>query len=85
MDIHRHATSVIPHTEGTVAVQGDVDVFGIASQGFIHAVVNDFLRKVVRAGGVGVHARAAADRVEPFENVNVGGAVVVCHVFWPVW
>ncbi|VFT73744.1 Uncharacterised protein [Klebsiella aerogenes] len=37
--------------------------FGVACQRFIDTVINNFLTKMVRTGGVGIHARTAAHRL----------------------
>ena len=42
---------------------------------FVDRVVDDFVREVVRARGVGVHARAAAHGLETGEDFDVGCGV----------
>jgi len=37
------------------------------------------LRQMVRAGGVGVHAGAAFDRIQAGEDFNIGGVVAGVH------
>ena len=39
-------------------MQDDVDGFSVTGEGFVHRVVDYFLRQVIGAGGVGVHAGA---------------------------
>jgi flavin-dependent dehydrogenase len=43
------------------------------------AIVDDFLRQVVRARGVGVHAGAALDRVKAGKDFDVCGVVTGTH------
>ena len=77
VDIDRHAAAVVADGKRAVGVQGNADGGGVSGKRFIDAVVDDFLREVVGAGGVGVHARSATDGVKAFEYVDVGGAVVI--------
>ncbi len=70
VDIHRHAASVVGHFQGMIGVQDDLHRLRVPGQGFVDAVVDDFLGKVVRPTGVGVHARAFAHRVEAREDFD---------------
>ena len=79
MFVHRHAAAVVRGRERTVLVQRDVDAVAVAGDGLVHAVVDDFLRQMVRPAGVGVHPRPAADRVETSENFDGGGVVNSAH------
>jgi hypothetical protein len=47
----------------------------------IHRVVDHFLHQMVWAGGVGIHAGAAFDRVETGEDFNIGGVVATAHAY----
>jgi hypothetical protein len=64
MDVHRHAATIVRHRQGVVLVQRDIDFLGMAAQRLVDRVVDDFVREMVRAGSVGVHARAAAHGLE---------------------
>ena len=75
MDVHRHAAAVVRHGQGVVLVQDDVDFLGVAAERFVDRVVDDFMREVVRARGVGVHARAAAHGLETGQDFDVGCGV----------
>ncbi len=44
---------------GAIFVQDDFDVFAVTGQGFVNAVVDDFLYQVIGMGRIGVHAGAA--------------------------
>ena len=66
VDIDRHAAAVVAYRERAVGVQGNADGARVTGKRFIDAVVDDFLREVIGAGGVSVHARSATDGVEAF-------------------
>ncbi|MNI78489.1 hypothetical protein D3C73_1348640 [compost metagenome] len=70
MNVHRHATAVIADFQGMVGMQDDLHRLGVTGQGFVDAVVDDFLGEVVRPTGVGVHAGAFAHRVEAREDFD---------------
>ena len=79
VDVDRHAPAVVGHLAAAVGVQHDRHRFGVAGQGFVDGVVDHFLGQMVRAGGVGVHARAAFDRVQARQDFDVGGVVACVH------
>ncbi|MNV25954.1 hypothetical protein D3C71_1170660 [compost metagenome] len=70
VDINRHTAPVVDHFERLVGVQDHIDAFGMACQRFIDAVINYFLAQMVWARGIGVHPRAAANRLKPGEYLN---------------
>ncbi len=80
VDVHRHAAAVIADFHAAILVQGDLDGTGVAGQRFVHRVVDHFLRQVVRAGGVGVHAGAALDRVKAGQDFDIGGVIAGVHL-----
>ena len=75
VNVHRHATTVVGHFQGMVGVKDDLHRLGVPGQGFVDAVVDDFLGKVVRPTGVGVHAGAFAHRVEAREDFDGVGVI----------
>ena len=77
MDVHRHAATVVDHLEGVVGVQDHLHLARMTGQGLVHAVVDDFLGQVVGPGGVGVHARALAHRIESGEDFDGVGVIGV--------
>src|SRR5690606_13256528 len=79
VDVHRHAAAVVGDLAGAVAVQDHLDQPGVAGKGLVHGVVNDLLGQVVGARGVRVHPRAAADRVQPGQDLDVCGVVAAAH------
>ncbi len=80
VDVHRHAAAVVADLAAAVLEQHDLDRFRVPGQRLVHRVVDDFLRQMVRARGVGVHAWAAFDRVQAGEDFDVGGVVAGVHV-----
>ncbi len=75
VNVDRHATAVVADFQRMVGVQDDLHRFGVAGQGFVDAVVDDFLGEVVRPTGVGVHAGAFAHRVEAREDFDGVGVI----------
>lgn len=78
VDVHRHAAAVVDDFQRVVLVQDHLHALRVAGQGFVDAVVDDFLGQVVGAGGVGVHPRALAHRVEAGKDFD-GVCVVSSH------
>ena len=75
MDVDRHASTVVRHGHGIVLVQRDIDFLGMTRKRFIDRVVDDFVRKMIRPGGVGIHARAATHGLETGQNFDIGCGV----------
>jgi len=70
VDVHGHAAAVVDHFQRVVLMQDDLHRARVAGEGFVDAVVDDFLGQVVGSRGVGVHARALAHRVEAGEDFD---------------
>ena len=85
VDIDRHAATVVADGKRAVGVQGNADGGGVSGKRFIDAVVDDFLREVVGAGGVGVHPWPFADGVQAFQDVYIGGAIAHAGFLGRVW
>jgi len=79
VDVDRHAAAVVAHFATAVRVQDHVDLLGVPGQGFVHRVVDHFLRQMIGARGVGVHAGTALDRFQAGEDFDVGGVVARVH------
>ena len=75
MDVDRHAAAVVRDFQRAVLVQHDVDALGVAGERLVDRVVDDFVREMVRAAGVRVHAGSPAHRIEPAEYFDVGSGV----------
>lgn len=63
VDVDRHPTTIVNDLRGLVGMKDNFHAFGVACQRFIHTVINNFLTKMVRTSGVGIHARTAAHRL----------------------
>jgi hypothetical protein len=79
MDVDRHAAAVVAHLAAAVGMQDHVDLLRMPGQRLVHRVVDDLLRQVIGARGVGVHAGAALDRLQAGEDFDVGGVVARIH------
>ena len=64
VDVDRHAAAVVRDLERAVLVERDVDLLAVAGDRLIDAVVDDFVREVIGARGVRVHARPSPDGFE---------------------
>ena len=71
--------AIVGHLATAIGVQDDLDASRMAGQRLVHRVVDDFLRQVVGARGVGVHAGPALDRVKAGKDFDVGGVVTTAH------
>ena len=75
VQVHGHAAAVVGHCNGLVRVEDDLQRLGVASEGFVDGVVDDFMDEVVRTAGVRVHAWPAADRVQARQNFDIGSVI----------
>src|SRR5690606_29484039 len=82
VNAHGDAAAVVDDRDRAVAMNDDVHPVGEARHGFVDAVVHHFGHQVVQApliGAADVHARAAPNGFETFENLNVLGPVGLSH------
>ena len=68
--------------DGQIAVRGvaDVDPGGVAGHRLVHGVVEHFGEEMVQrllVGAADIHAGAAADGLEPFQHLDVGGGIAL--------
>ena len=63
VDINRHPASIVDHFQRLIGMKNDLHAFRMASQCFIHTVINNFLAEMVRTCCVSVHPRTAANRL----------------------
>ena len=80
MDAHREAAAVVRHGHGAVGVERDEDRVAEAGKRLVDGVVDNFVDEVVQAALVrraDVHSRAAAHRLEPFENLDLAFVVMI--------
>jgi hypothetical protein len=78
--VDRNAAAVVVDSAATVGHQGDDDPCAEARHRLVDGVVDDLPDQVMETGETrrtDVHARALADGVEPFQNLDVLGAVFI--------
>ena len=62
------------------SLQSYVDAVGVAGNGLIHRIIEDFGGQMVQGTVVGaadIHAGAVPDGLQPFENLDIGGIISV--------
>ena len=72
------AAAVVRAADGAVLMDGYDDLVAVTGHCFVDGVVDDFVDKVVQAALVrttDVHAGPAADGLEAFEDLDIGGGV----------
>ena len=79
MDVDGHAAAVVGDFQRTVPEEPDVDALGMALNGLVDAVVDDFVSEMVGPTGVGIHAGAPAHGVKTAQDLDVGSAIAVSH------
>src|SRR5271166_527204 len=80
MRVHRDAAAVVAHRQPVVRFQRHLDEAGVASHRLVHRVVQQLRRQMVQRGLVSatdIHAGAAPDRLQPFQNLDVLGRVAL--------
>ena len=77
--IDRHAAAIITDFDQSILMQSQGQLAGKACQCLIDTVVDDLLNEVVRAGCIGIHTRALANRVKAGKYFNRVGVVVIGH------
>ncbi len=85
--IHGNAAAVVDDGDRIVDVNGDVDLIAVPCQRFVNRVVDDFVDEVMqprRARRPDVHGGPLPHRLEPFENLDLVGAVVVTDRAVPI-
>src|SRR5262249_50786689 len=76
--LHRDTAAVVGDGHVPVGAEVHFDAGGVAGDGLVHRVVDDLGEEVVEGIAVGtadVHAGAAADGLEPFEDFDVGRGI----------
>src|SRR5947209_7790399 len=86
VDVDRDPATVICHRDGSVRVQGDLDLLAEAGHRLVDRVVDDLVDQVVEAARVDradVHRRPLSDRLQAFEDLNLRGVVggLFYHLF----
>ncbi|MNL77981.1 hypothetical protein D3C87_2042720 [compost metagenome] len=67
MDVRRDTATVVGHGDGAIGIERDGDDIGMAGQGLIDRVVDDFVDHVMKTGAViritDIHAGALANGI----------------------
>ena len=90
VQVDRNAAAVVDDGDRAVDVNRDVDLIAEAGQRFVDRVVDDFVDEMMqprRPGRPDVHRGPLADGLEPFEDLDFVGAVVVAapgRLPWPL-
>ena len=74
MRVDRNTSAVVGHRDEAIRRHFDFDPIGVAGERFVHRVVDHLGKQVVERLLVGtsdVHARPAADRLEPLKHFDV--------------
>jgi hypothetical protein len=80
MRIDRNPAAVVAHGYPIAGCQLDLDARSVAGHRFIHRVVEHLCGEMMQAALVGaadIHAGPAANRFQPFENLDILGRVAV--------
>ena len=78
MRIDRNAAAIVGDGHKTVRLHLDIDPVGVAGERLVHGIVDHFGEQVMQrlfVGAADIHARAAAHRLEPFQDLDVFGRV----------
>ncbi len=73
MVFHGNAAAVVGDGQEAFGVEMNLDEVGVAGNRFVHRVVDDFRKQVVKGffiGAADIHAWAHAHRFEPFEHAD---------------
>ncbi len=80
MRIDRNAATVVADRQPIAGGELDLDARRMAGDGLVHRVVDHLGGQVMQAAFVGaanIHAGAAADRLQPLENLDILGRIAV--------
>ena len=87
--IDRNAAAVVDDGHRSVDVNGDVDLIAEAGERLVDGVVDDLVDEMMQPGRPGradVHRGPLADGLQPLEDLDlVGGIVVDVWRAWPPW
>ena len=80
MRVDRDAAAVVAHGYPIAGAELDLDPGRVAGDRLVHRIVEDFGCEMVQPALVGaadVHAGAAANRLQPLQNLDVLGGIAV--------
>ena len=76
--VGRDAAAVVAHGQPIAGLQRHLDAVGMAGHRLVHRVVDDLGGQVVQrvvVGAADIHARAAADGLQPLQHLDVLGGI----------
>ena len=80
MERDRDASTVVDNGHAGIHMNGHIDLRAVADNGFIDAVIHDFVNEVMKTFGSctpDIHGRPLADGFQPFKDFNA-----FCGVFF---
>jgi hypothetical protein len=86
MDIDRDAAAVISDGDAVIDMNDDVDLGTISPEGFINAVVDQFMNQMVKAFDPGVpniHGRPFADGCQTLQDLYLFRHIFLCLLLHP--
>ena len=84
MHVHRNAAAIVTHHHTAIDVDLNMNDLAVASQCFIHRVVDKLINEMMQTTGVDIadiHTGAAANVVSIAQDLHIF-ATVSTHVFW---
>jgi len=64
-------------------MQGNLNFFCIAGDGFIDTVINHLLYQVIGSGGIRVHAGAFSNRIQSRQDFYIGRIITLAQACLP--
>ena len=78
--VHRDAAAVVAHGQHVVVIQLDLDAAGVAGNGFVHRVIEDFGGEMMQRRNIGaadIHAGPPPHRLQAFEDLDILGCIAL--------
>ena len=80
MRIDRNAAAIVDDGQEAVRLELDLDPIGMTGERLVHGIVDDFGEQMMQrllVGAADIHAGAAADRLEPFQHLDVARGIAL--------
>jgi len=78
MGVDRNPATVVGDRQGAVRLQRDLDEIGVSGGRLVHRIVDDLGEEMMQrllVGAADIHAGAAANRLQPFQHLDIGRRV----------
>ena len=88
VDSDRNSPAVVDDSDGIVRIDRDDDRITEPRQCFIHGIIYDLIYQMVQTSGRSgsyIHTGSLADRLQPFQNLNLIRSVFYAHTVPPFW